>query len=924
MFALEFTSNRPAGSAPYYSLVIREEPYTIGCLPVNDIFLSCHDISPQHAKLEVMRQKYATPVDASATERADEIRSEHEEEIDPALQDPTFFLQPQGDGEEEEEDPNIAAEAATLAVEANGNCDGEEVLAAAGGALTQASRRPQKPQQRGPVPLLEEDPLVVRLTALPTKGEGAILVNGCEVAPGDSVVLQNGSEVQLSSEVAVVFRFRPLVVGIESTAFTKEYTRDLVYMFRRLGATLCNVISGPTSNLSSIPTPIALLHCVEELNDSKGCVVALACGYSVVQPTYVFEWFAALAQCPSQPLSVLPPPSRFEVPTRVTLHPRSTMYIRPESDTCPFSLYPIPSTAMRKRNRAELFAQRTFYFASQSSAEKYMDTLVQCGGQAYGPADVEAAKAALRGMSAGQPHVGLPLNGQEEPPNPSNYYIIVDNGVEATMLNHGLRIADPGLCKFIEDISALGATHVPILGDHSLFTSLLSNSFAYEPIQYSVDPPVVITPLPIPHRALSASEGYQLYTEDHSGDAGVGSAGAGVQRGPQQPVSPSSAAAAAAAARRNSLKARNSGLLPLNRSRTPSRSQMRSASRQRQRSSSAAMSEAVEPNAQRSASMQSSSRGRRHLVRGSPQSVNSGAASQLSMGSRFDILRIRVYAFLVREEPQLDTATTVFRRHHYVDDAVAERALEIKAQAEDYMEQVDQLLDEGGYGPYTDSLRRFWRDCSDLSVKAGKVLSSFGKQSCSRRPSARRTSSTCGSRNASSSREGNEIFEGSSSSNNHHAVGGGAPAPVAQDSAAAVVPPSSARTGSRPNTPRVREHRDAYLSLGGQRMSLSASQNSNHRLQSSSHTTIPQQQQQQSTPRDSLPNPKHADPSTAPDALAAHSSSVRPPPNTKPEKQPKRQTQTRDSSAPLRTALANGHSASDPPAAIRTGRKRKQ
>lgn len=982
MFAVEFTSNRPAGSAPYYSLVIREEPYMVGCLPINDLYLPCHDVSPQHATLEVLRYRQAVQQQREAANRGgggengddrdDEVRSEHAEEEDPALMDPALAAPPpppsapvfrehnagnddldsnappasaaaaaaegnEGDDDDDDvckEEEEVEADADAAADDDNDKGDGEsaEVAVDDAEALSQQQEEAAAPAAAatGPAPLIEEDPLVVRLTALPRKGDGAIIVDGHELSAGESVLIENGTVVQFSTEAAVVFRFRPLVVSIEAAGFPADYTRDLVYMLRRLGATLCNVFTGPTPDLQHVPTPIGLLHCVQELNDSRGCLVALACGYSITQPAYVFEWFAALAQSPSLPLSVLPPPSRFEVPVRTTRRPRSTMYIRPESDTCPYSLYPIPGTAMRRRNRADLFAGRAFYFASHASVERYADTVVQCGGIAFGPgggggrehnhnddndidddddAETAALKDTVRDMVATQPNVNNTLApGEQEQPYPANFYVIVDNPTEASMLNDGLRVADSHLCQLLEQLNELGATHVPVMGDHSLFTALLSNQFSYEPVQYSVDAPLVYTsanvigpgasssgllaynPLPAMDGGGGGGGGNYYAASDFPGDAASEGRGGGHRMSAVGTSSASRRRGRAGQPRRGSLstagggsgsgaRGRSGSLLPRDSERTPTRSQLRSASRQRQRSSSmaAATSESggggaafanTDPNDL--PGRRSCSRGRRQLTKHTTAPYPTIGADgipegPLPVGDRFDILRVRIYAFLVKEEPRLDLAIVNFDRNRYVDDAVIERALESRAQAEDYMEQVDDLLDESsadaGHRQYADPLRRFWGDCSDLSVKADHVISLADRQSravpipAAVRPlsEARRRSSSSGansaassarrSRHSSVSRSGNEIFEASELNsaadiNGDNTSNANTEAETTTTAAAAAaVPPlpiaavpelqssvGSPRGGTTaPGTPRVREHRDSYLSVAGQqRLSVSA------------------------------------------------------------------------------------------------------
>ncbi|CAD2221734.1 hypothetical protein ADEAN_000926900 [Angomonas deanei] len=129
-----------------------------------------------------------------------------------------------------------------------------------------------------------------------------------------------------------------------------------------------------------------------------------------------------------------------------------------------------------------------------------------------------------------------------------------------------------------------------------------------------------------------------------------------------------------------------------------------------------------------------------------------GRSDTISFRDRFDLLRVRVYAFLLKEETKLDECQVSFARNHYIDDNTMEHTLEVRAQAQDFMEKIDDLLDES-YGPYTDPLRGFWKDCSDIDEKAQKLYNSYQRQGKSRRrrgSSQRRPSATTTPRRTSS------------------------------------------------------------------------------------------------------------------------------------------------------------------------------
>ncbi|CAD2221733.1 hypothetical protein AGDE_13776 [Angomonas deanei] len=406
MFAIEFTSTRPQGAAPYYSLVVREE-YSLGSDPSCDIILSSPDILPQHVGLLVMRQ------------------SEANAEAEAAGGEGVYLDPPEGDG------------------------------------------------------LGEQDPLVVFLTVLePEEGTaagGVVYVGDTEVPPGGSIILTDGTEAQFGASAAVVFHFRPLVVCVDSDLFHPDQAQDYLNLFYRLGATVCEV---PTLNLQ-LPTPIGLLHCVEELSDDLSTVIALACGYTIVQPTYVLEWFAALAQKASSPLSVLPPPRRFEVPIRTVVNAATVTYTRPETDSAPFSLYPIPSTAVKSRSRESLFENQVFYFFTEAAAARYRLAVQQSGGTCVFPTEKEEALHNVRLLSVEQ--TPAPADRQPTDPFPVNFYIVVDSVAEATLLNEGLRGSSQELADFLEEAEKAGALYLPIIGDHTLFSSLLSNRLSLRP-----------------------------------------------------------------------------------------------------------------------------------------------------------------------------------------------------------------------------------------------------------------------------------------------------------------------------------------------------------------------------------------------------------------------------------------------------------
>ncbi|KAG5481502.1 hypothetical protein LSCM1_05520 [Leishmania martiniquensis] len=653
MYAFELSANSPCRSAPYYSLVIRK-PYILGHGAAADFNLAYEGISAEHVSMTVLHEKEAAHEVTVVTLVA---AAAHDDEKDAAA-----CVQ----GEQE-----------------NGAAATTDEADAGSGSL------------------------VVRVTALPTKGDAEVRLGDTTLDAGDSAIARNGDILYLGDGVCATFRYRPLMVGIEAGAYAEDYLSDLRRMFGQLGAT---VVDEPTPSHEAAATPIGQLYCAAELSDSPGCLAALSCGYSVVQPTYVFEWFAAVAKCAAAPLSTLPAPSRFEVPVRCTTHPPSAAYLRPESDSCPFSLFPIPLTAMTKRSRADLFANRAFFFFTDAAATRYGRVVEQCGGAVYGPGDVESAKEVIRMLVESQREAGMPCDRL-----PTNFYIIIDNASEATLLSSGLEAASPELLAFIEEACAtLGATRLPVMGDHTLFTALLSNKFYEEPVQLVTDvspagsvgcnPPQyspadgVMVPSLTPHADMS-EEGAAITSSRAPRSVYAGNGEAPIRARSTSRVSE-----------------RRASLLPRSTARTPSRSQMRSYSRQRARSFSRATghSSEVPLSAEGTAP---SGYGRRRLV---PSLVESDLGNFVA---KFDALRLRIYTYLVREEPKLDRAITIYRKKFFVDSDTMEYALEVKAQAVDFMEHADDLLaDAASRGAYAEALRRFWRDCRDMDVKAQHLL----------------------------------------------------------------------------------------------------------------------------------------------------------------------------------------------------------
>lgn len=793
MFAAEFISARPAGVAPFYSLVVRDTAYTIGTLPTYDIHLPAPDVGEQHASLEVLwdpesMRGGAPHVGSSrgssvASGEAAAICTDVVEVRDgPLLQRPAADelpveeVSPIADSPQQN-DLLLSTREGAVAERAEDSTINALVETTSMLVMSSASRRP----------LVDDGSLCVRLTALPSKGSSSItLDDGTVLVAGKSVILRDGATLVFGDRVKVVLRHRPLVVSFGAEHFAEDYLRDLQQMFHMLGATMCDPAHGPVVKLpESLPMPLAKLHCVIELDDSESCVVALAAGYSVVQPAYVFEWFAALAQTPGAPLSALPPPCSSIVNVRTTQHATSASYLRPESDRCPFSLYPMPATATKRRDRLGLFEGRHFYFMVEETTAKYKSVVEYCGGHVYTPADEYAALAALRSLVEAQQQAGDDgdsANADDpEAPFPDRFYVMIDNHTEAMILHDGVRLGHPALFEFLQQaVTNIGATRVPVMGDHSLFTALLGNHFHYEPVRYSVEPP--ITAISLPLDGLGGSALNSVRNPLHAGPA------EGTSSYQTYADSATLAHPLSIPHHRCQSPRRCDGLLPRSPNRTPSRSQMRAAIRQR----------SVMPDGVQSPS----ARGRRHLA---PPSSRSRVSST---GERFDVLRLRIYAFLVREELKLDEAMASCHRNRYVSMESLEHAYECKAQAGEFIIAVVDLLEEGGGGPYADSLSRFWRDCSELEGKAINIINCGEQRGTG--GSARRGPSGSAPR----SRSARPVF----STTSPRVVNPSEASPTAAALRDNSVTPHSRQGSSRPHTPCARSHRDMYLSIGAQKL----------------------------------------------------------------------------------------------------------
>ncbi|CAJ1020889.1 hypothetical protein, conserved [Leishmania lindenbergi] len=747
MYIFELSTASPCRSAPYYSLVIRK-PYILGQDAAADINLAYEGISAEHVSMTVLNEKEA----ALEVESAIRATAGTEDGGDAAV-----------NGALEEQDSGAAAEcteaepATTECTEAElttAECTEAEPATAEGieaelttAECTEAELTTAEGTEAEPATAecIEAEPataeangckLVVRVTALLTKGDAEVRLGETSLRAGDSAIVRDGDVLYLGDGISGTFRYRPLVVGIEGGAYPEDYLNDLHRMFDQLGATLVDM---PIPLHEMPATPIGQLYCTTELNDSTSCLAALSYGYSIVQPTYVFEWFAAVARNAAAPLSTLPAPSRFEVTVRCPTHPISTTYLRPESDTCPFSLFPIPLTAMTNRSRASLFDNRVLFFFTDTAATRYWRAVKDCGGAVYGPGDVEAAKEAVQALVVSQREAGMPSDCL-----PSNFYIIIDSASAAALLSSGIEVASPELHAFMEEVRAIsGATHLPVMGEHSLFAALLGNKFCEEPVPLEAAPP---TASGVGYNSVycDLSDAFAVPPPTHQSE--------GDEEGVRAPrLGYFSSGGAPFRIRSASRVSESRASLPHCLTAVPqSWNQMRSFSHQRARSLSTRAPGQSNDGSFYAGSMTPNRLGRRRLT---SFVVHGGLRSFVE---DFDMLRVRIYSFLVREESKLDRAITIYHRNYFIDNDTMKYALGIKAQAADFMERVDDLLaDSACRGAYKEALRCFWKDCSDMDIRAQHLLHYWDRSMpaafLTRRIRSRRGSSI-DSRRAASSR----------------------------------------------------------------------------------------------------------------------------------------------------------------------------
>lgn len=138
--------------------------------------------------------------------------------------------------------------------------------------------------------------------------------------------------------------------------------------------------------------PILAAHVCELIADDSWSLMALAAGYTIVEPTYVMEWYGCIATACNVPLHTLPPPKEFSPHTKGATYGTSA-YLRPEPATCPFSLYAWPRsnqptapgtstsivTTGLGTSRDALLQRKLFFSPTDLTMQRNRDAIL-CGG----------------------------------------------------------------------------------------------------------------------------------------------------------------------------------------------------------------------------------------------------------------------------------------------------------------------------------------------------------------------------------------------------------------------------------------------------------------------------------------------------------------------------------------------------------------
>lgn len=397
MFVLQFETPPPAPSSgssppvpPYYVLIARRDPYLVGRLDNCDVQLDAPDVSRQHIKLEVMRASEAARLDADASHTTADATSKAPTGNALSLASAVARI-PQG-VVHFDDDPLVLrltnlSKYGTYVCPPPAACVG-----------SQSPDRGERTPPRGVVQGTSDDTKVLLLST-------GFVHDGWLVCIGGRVVLR--------------VSFRQVIVSV-AREYAPEYVDELESIYTVLGATCTRGLgpialskrrqglealansgdkhkqqshdwrakaiastyssgaSSPGSRNAASSAPLLLAHVSEVVSDDSWSLLALASGYSIVQPAYILEFYGALAASCRVLLHELPPPVQYE-PTKKLETYGSASYRRPEPDLCPFTLFPMPSV-VGQRSRAELLSLKLFFAPTDITSLRNRAAIECCNG----------------------------------------------------------------------------------------------------------------------------------------------------------------------------------------------------------------------------------------------------------------------------------------------------------------------------------------------------------------------------------------------------------------------------------------------------------------------------------------------------------------------------------------------------------------
>lgn len=479
MFVLEFESAVPPSAASYYTLVIRRDPYVVGRLATCDISLpELTDVSRQHMKIEVMRASDALQLDptyhpaAARNETASRLfghSDSEEEEVPQSGEAPPF-----GGLEfclSRIPDALVLAEEDPLVLRLTN-------LSKFGFRLTPPPSAAPPPSSSADVAQDGPEDATRSSSRVSCHRPGPTPLHVYDTHPVNSAAFaHSGWWIHLGESCVLRLSFRPVLVSI-ARDYSPGYLKELETIYRLLGATCTGSrgpvpyrrlaaaasdmrASAPGQQAPSAPfcaalrrphpqLPILAAHVCELIADDSWCIMALATGYTIVEPTYVLEWYGCIAGACRSPLHELPPPREFAPHTKSLTYGSAT-YLRPEPLTCPFSLYAWPrstiTTATLHNNsssssgaylpngplRDALFQRKLFFAPTDCTLQRNRDALTQAGGAVI---ETVADVLTVSRNRATNVFVMCP-DGKRQPMNLALHarYVVVEDALEQSILS---------------------------------------------------------------------------------------------------------------------------------------------------------------------------------------------------------------------------------------------------------------------------------------------------------------------------------------------------------------------------------------------------------------------------------------------------------------------------------------------------------